>query len=206
MTLDNRTHHPVPRRVFLFSGHMIDAKGRPAPRFPPEKEPIAATAFAQTLDELSAGPEDLGITEGACGGDLLFAETMLARGAVLDLYLPLSEAVFLRASVTFEKNRAAAPDRWRERFHTVRRHPAVRCQEMEKVLGPTAGDPYERCNLWMLEDALAFGAERLCFICLWDGGGGDGPGGTRRLVEEVPRRGGQTCWIDTNKLWEAGVQ
>ena len=73
MTLEDRTHHPVPRRVFLFSGHMIDAKGRPTPRFPPEKEPIAATAIAQTLNELSAGPEDLGITQGACGGDLLFS-------------------------------------------------------------------------------------------------------------------------------------
>ena len=206
MTLEDRTHHPVPRRVFLFSGHMIDAKGRPTPRFPPEEEPLAATAIRQTLDDLGAGPEDLGITEGACGGDLLFAETMLARGAALDLYLPFGEAEFLRASVTFEKNPAAAPDRWRERFQTVRRHPAVRCREMEKVLGPTEGDPYERCNLWMLEDALAFGAERLCFMCLWDGGGGDGPGGTRHLVEEVRRRGGQTCRLDTNKLWGAGTQ
>ena len=28
----------VPRYVFLFSGHMIDAPGRKEPRFPPEKD------------------------------------------------------------------------------------------------------------------------------------------------------------------------
>lgn len=42
---------------------------------------------------------------------------------------------------------------------------------MPDVLGPTPADdnPYERCNLWMLEDALAAGAEKLCCICLCDG-------------------------------------
>ena len=32
----------TPRQVVLFSGHMIDAPGREKPRFPPDKEPIAA--------------------------------------------------------------------------------------------------------------------------------------------------------------------
>ena len=37
----------TPRKVVLFSGHMIDAPGREKPRFPPDKEPIAANAIAK---------------------------------------------------------------------------------------------------------------------------------------------------------------
>lgn len=191
-------------RVFLFSGHMIDAKGRPTPRFPPAKEPIAAAAIAGALDELGAGPDALGITEGACGGDLLFAEAMLARGARLELRLPFDESTFLRESVAFEKA-PTAPDRWSERFHAAETHPRTRMIVMPDVLGPTpqGTSPFERCNLWMLEDALAMGADRLCFVCLWDGGGGDGRGGTRHMVEEVRQRGGAVRWLDTRQLWGA---
>src|SRR2546422_95875 len=60
----------VPRQVFLFSGHMIDAPDRKEPRFPADKERIAATAIATQLDELKAGPEDLAFCGGACGGDI----------------------------------------------------------------------------------------------------------------------------------------
>src|SRR5262249_52238955 len=70
----------TPRRVFLFSGHMIDASGRATPRFPADKEPIADEAISQKLNELGAGPEDLAMCGGACGGDLLFAGTCLQRG------------------------------------------------------------------------------------------------------------------------------
>lgn len=42
-----------PRYVFLFSGHMIDAPNRAEPRFPPEKETIAAQAIAAKLDEFA---------------------------------------------------------------------------------------------------------------------------------------------------------
>jgi hypothetical protein len=190
-----------PRRVFLFSGHMIDAKNRKAPRFPPDKEPIAARAIVAVLDELAASRGDLGITEGACGGDLLFAEALLERGAAIELRLPFNEPTFLRESVDFEKAPSTIPDRWHERFMQVKARAKVLV--MPDILGPTPDDesPYERCNLWMLEDALRMGPEKLCFMCLWDGGGGDGPGGTRHMVEAVCARGGEVRWLDVTKLW-----
>src|SRR5208337_4165779 len=61
-----------PRKVALFSGHMIDAPGREKPRFPPDKEPIAARAIEEALADLGVGAADLAICGGACGGDLLF--------------------------------------------------------------------------------------------------------------------------------------
>src|SRR5580693_8963494 len=84
-----------PRKVALFSGHMIDAPGRAKPRFPPDKEPIAAAAIAAALADFGIGTDDLGICGGACGADLLFAEAALARGARLEIYIPFEEATFL---------------------------------------------------------------------------------------------------------------
>ena len=43
------------RRVFLFSGHMIDTPDRAEPRFPASQEKTAAAAIAAKLDELGMG-------------------------------------------------------------------------------------------------------------------------------------------------------
>ena len=66
--------------MILFSGHMVDdpavrgeGKEKPA-RFPAAKTEAAATRIAAALDEIGAGPGDLGIRGENCGGDLLFAE------------------------------------------------------------------------------------------------------------------------------------
>ena len=100
-------------------------------------------------------------------------------------------------------------DAWRKRFLKLREHPL--CQPprtMPDELGPLPCDshgnelnPYERCNLWLLNSALACGIKRTRFVCLWNGGGGDGPGGTQHLVEEVKRRTGQVTWLDTRTMW-----
>jgi hypothetical protein len=62
-------------------------------------------------------------------------------------------------------------------------------------------DPYEQNNRWMLEAAKRFGAQKVDFICLWNGQQGDGPGGTRHLMEEVRNNGGRVHWLDTTRLW-----
>ena len=83
----DQKENTAPRQVFLFSGHMVDAPDRSPPRFPPDKEPLAAAAIAKLLDELGAGATDVAISSGACGGDLLFVEsclqTQIARGNLL---------------------------------------------------------------------------------------------------------------------------
>ena len=65
---------------------------------------------------------------------------------------------------------------------------------------PAGANAFERCNLWLLYSALARGVGKVRFICLWDGGGGDGPGGTRHMVEAVRRCGAPVDWIDTRTL------
>lgn len=185
-----------PRKVVLFSGHMIDAPGREKPRFPPDKEPIAARAIASALADLDVGPGDLSICGGACGGDLLFAEAALARGARLELYIPFEEPAFLEKSVDF------AGGDWRARFFAAKARGVLFVAPRE--LGPPqeGEDPYERNNRWMMDAALRFGADKVDFVCLWNGEGGDGPGGTKHMMEEVRSKGGRTTWLDTTKLWD----
>ena len=185
----------LPQKVLLFSGHMIDAPGRKEPRFPPDKEPIAAEAIAKALAGLDAGPGDVAICSGACGGDLLFAEACLALGLRLELYIPFDEATFLAKSVDF------AGSRWRDRFFEVKSKAVLHVMPDELGPLPADADPYERTNLWMLKSAARFGDEKVFFLCLWDGRGGDGPGGTQHLMQEVQRKSGRTLWLNTTTLW-----
>ena len=189
------TSPDLPRKVALFSGHMIDAPGRAKPRFRPENEPLAASAIAASVADLDLGPDDLAICGGACGGDLLFAESALARGARLELYIPFEESTFLQKSVDF------AGDNWRARFFAAKARATLYVQPTELGPPPPGEDPYERNNRWMLKAASRFGPDRLDFVCLWNGEGGDGPGGTRHMMEEVREGGGRAIWLDTNKIW-----
>ncbi len=185
------------RQVFLFSGHMIDAPDRKEPRFPPDKEPIAAKAIADKLDALGAGPEDLAICGGACGGDLLFAEACLARGLKLEVRIPFDEPTFIQKSVAF------APGNWTDRFYQVRDNPNTKLFVMPDEFGPTpkGANPYARDNLWQLYTALSWGPDKVRFVCLWNRKGGDGPGGTEHMYETVQKYSGRVYVLDTNLLW-----
>jgi hypothetical protein len=166
------------------------------PRFPSNKESIAARSIAEALADLGLGPADLAICGGACGGDLLFAEAALARGARLELYIPFDEPTFLERSVDF------ADRDWRARYLATKAPAVLHVAPIE--LGPVreAEDAYERNNRWMLDSALRFGANKVDFVCLWNGEGGDGPGGTRHMMDAVRNQGGRTRWLNTTKLWD----
>ena len=200
--LRHRQSRKSPGQVFLFSGHMIDAPDRPLPRFPADKEGVAAARIGEALDALAASPSDLALAQGAAGGDILFGEACLARGVSLQMLLPLPEPEFIATSVL----PCCAGESWRARYLALRERLALPPRILPDALGPLPrdregkpGDPYERCNRWLLDTALAQGADRLRFICLWDGG--DGAGGTAHMVKEVARRTGQVTWLDTRELW-----
>jgi hypothetical protein len=185
----------VPRQVLLFSGHMIDAPERKERRFPPDNENIAADAIGTLLHKLDTGERDLAICGGACGGDLLFAEGSVARGAKLELYIPFDEETFLAQSVDF------ADASWRERFYAAKTRATLHVMSDELGPLPSGEDPYERNNLWMLKSAMRFGWDKVAFIALWNGQGGDGLGGTKHLMDEIKRKTERVYWLDTRQLW-----
>jgi tetratricopeptide (TPR) repeat protein len=187
-----------PRQVILFSGHMVDAPDRPSPRFPNEIAPIAGQKIADALDRLGAGPDDLAFTQGACGGDLLFSKACLERGVKVHWLQPFREPAFIQTSVV------RGGEMWRQRYYEIKERLAAPIRCAPDALGPLppkshAAYPYERCNLWLLYTALAHGVEKVRFICLWNGAGGDGPGGTAHMYNEVNRRTGRVTWID---MWQ----
>ena len=184
----------APRQVLLFSGHMTDAPDRATPRFPLAKEAGARLAIEQALAALDAGPRDLALTQGAAGGDLLFTEAALARGVRVHWLQPLPEPEFLQLSVLA----SAGAEGWRTRYFAAKAGlaEAPRCMPQELGPPPRGVSVWERANQWLLHTALAHGPDKARCIVLWDGGGGDGPGGTRHMVEEVRRRTGHVSWID----------
>jgi tetratricopeptide (TPR) repeat protein len=189
----------VPRQVLLFSGHIVDAPDRATPRFPPSKVADAAREIGNTLDKLGARAGDFALCQAAAGGDLLFLEACQQRGVEPLILLPFDEPEFIERSIM----RASDAEAWRQRFHAMKAAaPAPAIRTMPEELGPCPKgvDPYERCNLWLLYTALAYGENKVRFVCLWNGAGGDGPGGTRHMYDEVRRRGGQVAWIDTRTL------
>lgn len=188
-----------PKQVLLFSGHMIDAPDRSPARFPAACQTLAAQAIQNALHILDAGTEDLALTQGACGGDILFAEACLHRGVHLQLLQPFAETEFVVRSVI-----CGGPD-WLARYRAVSAalhdQPLAAPDELYE-LAPTLS-PYQRCNLWLLATALSYGLNKFTFICLWDGGTGDGAGGTAHMLAEVQKRHGRVVWLDTREIFEA---
>lgn len=188
-----------PGKVFLFSGHMVDRPGRQPPRFPHDKAAVAAEKIFEALVALDACENDLALTQGAAGGDILFAEACVKLGIRLQLLQPFPEAEFIQRSVLPSEQGQT----WRERYFKLKEQLPFPPRSMLDELGPLpkGADSYERCNRWLLYTALASGIDKVRFICLWNGEGGDSLGGTEHMYREVNERTGQVTWLDTRKLW-----
>ena len=153
----------------------------------------------ELLRGLGVGAGDLALTQGACGGDLLFTESCQAMGARVDWLQPFDEPEFIQRSVV------RCGEHWRARYLAARQALHGPPLSAPQVLGPPPdytdqGYAYERCNLWLLYTALAWGIEKVHFVCLWNGAGGDGRGGTAHMYHEVAQRTGQVHWIDTRTI------
>lgn len=193
-----------PRKVFLFSGHMIDSFNRPQPRFPADMETEVQQKISEVLDQLQADVGDLAIAAGiACGGDILFIEACLERQMKIEAYLSFEPAEFIKQSVSF------AGDNWVERFYKIKNHPQVNINLQLERIGalPVGEDPFERNNRWALYSSLVYGIDRIRLVVLWDGKGGDGPGGTGDMVKQVRQLGGIVEHLDISKFdyWDKGL-
>lgn len=193
----------TPARVILFTGHMIDAPGRGEPRFPASRS--AEQRARQMIRDAVAGERKLescpllGISGGACGGDILFQDVCAELGIETRLFLALPRDTFCRESVQH-----AGPD-WVERYNQLCDRVAPRVlaesKELPKWLRPRRDyGIWQRNNLWMLFNALALDAKSLTLIALWDQGRADGPGGTEDLVFQVQSRGHKVVRLPAEEL------
>ncbi|MEU0554221.1 hypothetical protein [Dactylosporangium sp. NPDC006015] len=159
--------------VVLASGHLVDAPGRPAPRFPQRVAGEVARLVAETFDEWRVGPGSVLVCGGARGADLIAAEAALSRGAAVTLCLAMPVAEFEPSSV------ALPGTDWSARFERVLRGSEVR------VLHSTGdADVFSQTNQWMV-DLVKGLDDRPRALLVWDGRNGDGPGGTADMVARL---------------------
>lgn len=197
---------PVPDRVILFTGHMVDAPDRPKDkmRFP---RTAKAEATARRLiedavrEEMKGGNGTLlGIAGGASGGDILFQEVCEALKVPAQLYLALPVDKFLVSSV--EPGGPA----WVERYQRLCERLVPRVLQTSDALprwlvNKPDYDIWQRNNLWMMFNALATGARRLTLIALYNPDQEpDGSGGTLHLVDEARKRGFKSVPLDAREL------
>lgn len=154
-----------PPAVGVFTGHMIDAPGRASPRFPASREAEIRAAIEREIDSLDL---KIGYSSAACGGDLLFIEAMLARGAEVNIVLPFAKVDFLATSVAF------AGGGWVARFESaLERASDVQFVTAERHLGDDR--LFGFANRFMsglaLLRARSFSSEPW-LIAHWDGGEG----------------------------------
>ena len=197
------------KKILLFTGHMIDKEGREKSRFPKEKEMEVRKKIKDSvqkiLQESEIEKEDtkpstgnfVGIAGGACGGDILFHEVCRELGIKSRMYIALPPDKFIVSSVQF------AGSGWVERFNTIyddKNTPVQILAEVKKLpvwlRSKKDYSIWERNNLWILNAALSRGTRNLIFLALWDGKEGDGPGGTKHMIEEVKKRGAKSSIID----------
>ena len=112
--------------------------------------------------------------------------------------LPLPEDEFVAASIL----PCADGEAWHQRFLAVKARLPATPRVMNEAVGPgpAGANPYQRFNQWLLCTARGRGDDRLGCVFVWDGGLGDGPGGTRDLVERARRHAVRMRWIDLRRL------
>ncbi|MCB1561195.1 MAG: DUF4071 domain-containing protein [Xanthomonadales bacterium] len=179
--------------VLAFTGHMVDQASTERQRFPSTLEPAVAEAIKTRLDELGAG---VGYCSAACGGDLLFIEAMLARGAEVNVTLPFAREDFVASSV------AVGGEGWVSRFEAA----------MEKVSRIDYAVPERHLGddaLYGYATTLIQGAARLRardfddaprLLALLDAEGGGGPGGAIDTVSAWKAAGLVVDLIDLARL------
>ena len=156
--------------VAHFCGHLMAAPGNDG-RFRSDDEERVAAEAARACDR-----QPIGFAYGslASGGDILWAEALLARGAELHVVLPFAQKEFVRTSVS------AAGGDWAPRFH--------RCLAAASSVRYATEDAYLGDDvLYAYGAALAMGLALLRAryldadvfqLALWDGQEPTGPAGT----------------------------
>jgi class 3 adenylate cyclase len=180
-------------RVAAFTGHMLDAPGRSPPRFPAALEDVVARALDARIEASNIG---FAYCSAACGGDLLFIEALLARGAEVHVVLPFEREDFVATSVAF------AGEQWTARFdRALARVASVGYGVRERHLGDD--------SLFAYAGALVHGAAVLhareleaepVLVALVDEASERRSGGSIDLLSEWRARGHEVECIDLSLL------
>ncbi|MEQ7874746.1 tetratricopeptide repeat-containing protein [Sphingomonas sp. ASV193] len=166
-----------PAPLLHFCGHMLAAGW--------SGEAAVAAGIAAVLDGTGA---TIGYGALACGGDIMVAEALLARGGEVHVVLPFAEEDFLRESV------AVGGGDWVERYQAVKAaaETVTLATQMRSVHDD---EQFAYCSqlvmgLARLRAAVMYA--RIFQLAVWDGSPPRGPAGTAADCAEWARQGGET--------------
>jgi hypothetical protein len=169
----------------LFTGHMVDKPDRPEPRFPASLEYAARARITKAVVPYAPLRSDepvRGFASGARGGDILFHEQCRTHGIATMIVLPFPPDNFVHSSVQLDDSNL---DPWKVRFWALWEATPVPMREVMDL--PQTDDTYAMCNERLIARAREHG--KIHLIALWDGKGGDGPGGTADMVAHADAAG-----------------
>ena len=175
--------------VVAFTGHMLDTAGRKTPRFPETAAAEVQRHIAALLDKLDAR---IGYASAACGADVLFLESLQARGGESNVVLPFEREEFFRTSVE------PAGESWVQRARKVLEHSfAVE----QATRGGYGGDDvlFSYANQVILGKAILrsrFLETEPLLVAVWDGKKATLSGGTAECVQTWRESGFPTVVID----------
>ncbi len=181
-------------RVAIFAGHLIDRPGRPVPRFPEVLQEAVRDALLEILQRREVA---VGYSSAGNGGDILFLECLDTVGADSHIVLPYNRDQFLSDSVAFIPG-----SNWATRFDAaLGRATHVITASEQRMPGNAMSYEY---GFRLLDGTAALRAEELdtelVCIAVWDGGTGDGPGGTKTAVDHWRRAGRQIEIVDLSAI------
>ncbi len=169
------------RSVVGFAGHLLDGPDRAVPRFPASMEGAVRRVIR---DRLREGRVGFGISSGARGADILFLEELLERGGSATVVLPFPLDDFVPISV----------GDWEPRLRAILLDPRTRAVEVSptRPADDQLAGSFAACNERILAEAQRLAIQvdqepRL--LAVWDGGAGDGAGGTADAVALWERAG-----------------
>jgi len=176
-----------PTQVILFTGHMIDDKHRPSPRFSLENVAHIQKAIKENISNIADhdGHEVIGYASCSPGSDILFHEECHAMGIPTVILLPCSWQEYNKK---FFKDFSDWRNRYLAFHEKCEKQILTSKPELPKWLVPTDTNFWERGNRWALETAKADG-DRVDFLSVWDEKPGEIPGGTAHMHELVSNEG-----------------
>jgi hypothetical protein len=178
------------RQVALVTGHMTDGPSRSVSRFPEGAVSTVRSRIEHTLRNWQFGEDDLLISGGARGADLLAATIAFGMGATVWLLLAEQPDDFEKHSV------AGGDEQWVDDFHRL----IARAPTWVLDGPPVDGNPdaiYVTTNEWMLNVALVQAdGQPVRVLAVWDGLEAPRPGGTGAMVDAARRVGADVTIIE----------
>jgi class 3 adenylate cyclase len=169
--------------VLVFTGHMIDAPGRAAPRFPPHMAEEVRSRIRSKIERLRPAAA---YGSAACGADILCLEVVKEFGGELHIVLPFPAEQFRSESVEF-----CVQSGWGERFQRLL-DDASEVMVISEKPPPSCASTFEYANLVMTGLARLRSQvldTELHGLAIWDGSIAGDVGGTSSVVDMWRRYG-----------------